>query len=210
MPAARVLPFQPRKTPQQGRSIATVEAIHKATIQVLLKSGSNRLTTVRVARRAGVSVGTLYQYFPNKQALLFAVLERHMGQVLEAVEKACLVNRSEPLEVMMEELVNRFIDAKLTDRATSVALYNIASEVGGSMVVDRARVRAQAAILLMLETAKLPPSADLRFMAHMLHTTMAGILRGHLESNAPLHRTRKLRAHLAALAIAYCRAVGTP
>lgn len=49
----------------------------------------DRLTTTRVADRAGVSVGTLYQYYPNKQSLLADVLERHLGQVVDAIEKAC-------------------------------------------------------------------------------------------------------------------------
>jgi AcrR family transcriptional regulator len=62
----------------QARSTATVDAILSATIQVLLSEGQERLTTTRVAYRADVSVGTLYQYFPNKQALLRAVLERHV------------------------------------------------------------------------------------------------------------------------------------
>ena len=66
--------LKPRKTPVQARSEATVDAIFKATIQVLLSDGERRLTTTRVAERAGVSVGTMYQYFPHKQALLYAVV----------------------------------------------------------------------------------------------------------------------------------------
>ena len=66
--------LDPRKTPVQARSAVTVDAILSATIQVLLAEGQERLTTTRVAYRAGVSVGTLYQYFPNKQDLLRAVL----------------------------------------------------------------------------------------------------------------------------------------
>jgi AcrR family transcriptional regulator len=207
MPKAALLKLEPRKTPQQGRSVATVEAIHDATIQVLLKNGADRLTTVRVAQRAGVSVGTLYQYFPNKQALLFAVLERHLLLVSKAVEDACATNHFQPLEVMVDELVNRFIDAKLADRDTSVALYRIAAEVGGSLIVDRTRKRYEAAMTVMLKTASLPVSADVNFMAHMIYLTMAGTLRGHLESNAPLRMTRKLREHLAKLVLADCRAL---
>src|SRR5215470_16463733 len=79
----------PRKSPRQDRSIATVDAIFEATIQVLLSDGVSRLNTTRVAHRAGVSVGTLYQYFPNKQALLFAVLDRHLATLADAIEKAC-------------------------------------------------------------------------------------------------------------------------
>ena len=57
--------FKPRKQPVQARSEATVSALCQASIQVLLAVGYRRLTTTRVAERAGVSVGTLYQYFPN-------------------------------------------------------------------------------------------------------------------------------------------------
>ena len=199
--------LQPRKTPQQSRSIVTVEAIHDATIQVLLKDGAERLTTVHVARRAGVSVGTLYQYFPNKQALLFAVLERHMLRTVTAVEEACTANHLQPLHVMVDALVNRFIDAKLVDRDTSVALYRIAAEAGGDLIVQRTRKRFEAAMTAMLQTAHLPASTDVPFMVHVIYLTMAGTLRGHLESNAPLRTTAKLREHLAKLILAYCRAM---
>ena len=199
--------LDPRKTPQQSRSVATVEAIYDATIQVLLKSGEDRLTTVHVAQRAGVSVGTLYQYFPNKQALLFAVLERHMLRTAKAVEDVCAANHLQPLEVMVDELVNRFIDAKLVDRNTSVALYKIAAAAGGELIVDRTRKRFESAMTAMLQTAKLPISADVPFMVHVIYLTMAGTIRGHLESNAPLRTTKKLREHLAKLLLAYCRAM---
>jgi hypothetical protein len=59
--------LKPRKTPRQARAEATLDAIFEATIQVLLAVGERRLTTTRVAERAGVSVGTMYQYFPHKQ-----------------------------------------------------------------------------------------------------------------------------------------------
>src|ERR1700744_1131571 len=74
---ATVKALEPRKTPVQARSAASVEAILQATIQVLLKDGKLKLTTTRVAHRAGVSVGTLYQYSPNKSALLQALLKAH-------------------------------------------------------------------------------------------------------------------------------------
>ena len=207
MPHAILLELEPRKTPQQSRSVATVEAIYDATIQVLLKDGADELTTVRVARRAGVSVGTLYQYFPHKQALLFAVLDRHMSRTAVAVESACAANHFQPLEVMVDELVNRFIDAKLVDQDTSVALYRIAAEAGGSLLVERTRTRYEAAMTAMLQTANLPVSADVTFMVHMIYLIMAGALRGHLESNAPPRMTRKLREHLVKLVVAYCKAV---
>jgi AcrR family transcriptional regulator len=207
MPKTALLELQPRKMPQQSRSVATVEAIYDATIQVLLRDGAESLTTVHVALRAGVSVGTLYQYFPNKQALLFAVLERHMVRTLMAVEEVCAANHFQPLEVMVDALVNRFIDAKLADKDASVALYRIAAEVGGDVIVQRTRRRFEAAMTAMLQTARLQKSADVRFMVHMIYLTMAGTLRGHLEGNAPAKMTKMLREHLARLVLAYCRAM---
>src|SRR5579864_3733782 len=88
---------EPRKTPVQSRSAASVDAILKATVQVLLRVGKEKLTTTRVAARAGVSVGTLYQYFPNKSALLQAALKRHLAEVAEAVEVVCKEQEGETL-----------------------------------------------------------------------------------------------------------------
>lgn len=56
--------LNPRKRPRQARATATLDAIFEATIQLLVADGPQRLTTTRVAARAGVSVGTMYQYFP--------------------------------------------------------------------------------------------------------------------------------------------------
>jgi hypothetical protein len=124
-----------------------------------------------------------------------------------AVEDACATNHFQPLEVMVDALVNRFIDAKLVDRDTSVALYQIAAETGGNQLVMRTKKRYEAALKAMLQTANLPVSADVNFMVHMIYLTMAGTLRGYLESNAPARTAKKLREHLAKLVLAYCRAM---
>ena len=76
----------PRKQPTQDRSKHTVAAILEATIRVLDEVGSTGLTTTRVAEVAGVSVGTLYQYFPNREALLNALLADHLEAAIGAVE----------------------------------------------------------------------------------------------------------------------------
>ena len=76
---------QPRKKPAQARSRATVEAILEAATRILRDQGLAGLTTNRVAERAGVSVGSLYQYFPGKEALLAALIEREASADLEAL-----------------------------------------------------------------------------------------------------------------------------
>jgi len=74
--AAMDTTLSPRKLPRQARSQATVDALLDATAQVLVERGYARLTTNAVAERAGVSIGSLYQYFPGKDALLIALMRR--------------------------------------------------------------------------------------------------------------------------------------
>ena len=89
MPPSVQNPLKPRKRPVQARSETTVAALFEASIQVLLAVGYRKLTTTRVAERAGVSVGTLYQYFPNRQALITSVIERYLEEIARKVELAC-------------------------------------------------------------------------------------------------------------------------
>ena len=74
MPGTAQVNVNPRKIPRQARAQATVEAIIVATAQLLTEQGFVNLTTARVAERAGVSIGSLYQYFPTKQGLAAAVV----------------------------------------------------------------------------------------------------------------------------------------
>lgn len=71
---------EPRKRPVQRRSLATVEAVLDAAARVFEEHGYAAGTTNRIAARAGVSIGTLYQYFPNKEALAATLLERHLEE----------------------------------------------------------------------------------------------------------------------------------
>jgi len=71
MPNRKKLQVTPRKAPQQARSSELVDAILRAAIRVLERDGAAGFTTIKVAKQAGVSVGSLYQYFPNKQSILF-------------------------------------------------------------------------------------------------------------------------------------------
>ena len=121
--------LKPRKMPSQARSAATVEAIFLATIQVLLAEGGQRLTTTRVAQRAGVSVGTMYQYFPHKYALLYAVVDQHLTEFVEVFEAACLTHRNASIAAMTEGMVNAFLDTKIRAPDTTRALFKIAGEL---------------------------------------------------------------------------------
>jgi AcrR family transcriptional regulator len=199
--------FEARKMPVQARSTVTVNAIHEATIQVLLSDGSDRLTTSRVAERAGVSVGTLYQYYPNKQALLFAVLEDHFEKVATVILQTCENARHKPMHEMIREMVGAYVDAKMQRADISVALYRIAPDVGGPELVKRASQRFSKAVEAMLQTAPDVQSQPDRFAIEMMLAAMSGAMRSVLEAGASPAMMRKLRAHLVLLCQSYLASV---
>jgi AcrR family transcriptional regulator len=210
LPQRSQVALEPRKSPVQARSTASVDAILEATIQVLLKVGKERLTTTRVASRAGVSVGTLYQYFPNKSALLQAVLKRHLAEVTEAVELVCKQQKGAPLQQMVTALINAFLESKVRDAKTSVALYSVSSDVDGARIVQQMGVRTHKSIVQLLATAREPLTTDPHLVASVLQGTMAGVSRRMLESAAPENQFEPLRRELIILACAYVSACSAP
>ncbi len=181
----------------QARSTVTVEDIYEATFRVLLAVGPDRLTTTRVAERAGVSVGTLYQYFPNKQSLLLSALKKHHHRVVSAVELACRRNHGRPLSSMIEWVVEAFVDAKMERSDISMALYATAVGLEERALVNKAGKRARAAMASMLATAPNTKFADLPFTSLILFSSMGGATRAVLEAGATPRMVRLLRKQLA-------------
>jgi AcrR family transcriptional regulator len=198
--------LQPRKSPVQARSTASVNAILEATIQVLLDVGKEQLTTTRVAHRAGVSVGTLYQYFPNKSALLQAALRNHLESVAEALEKVCQEERGSPLPQMVTRIVNTFLEAKIKDLKTSLALYSVSSDVDGLRIAKEAGARVNKAILSMLATAPQPLGKDPQLVASMIQGAMGGVSRRLLESPSPEKQYQPFSEELVLMIRAYLAA----
>jgi AcrR family transcriptional regulator len=108
---SRKIDTNPRKHASQQRSRLTVEVILEATTRVLIKDGYDRASTNRIAAAAGISIGSLYQYFPGKEALVAAVSERHSQEVLELMRGALARVRASPIETALRELVSVAIDA---------------------------------------------------------------------------------------------------
>src|ERR1700692_2108314 len=197
------MPLEPRKQPIQARSAASVDAILEATIQVLLSVGKERLTTTSVALRAGVSVGTLYQYFPNKSALLQAALKRHLAEVTEAVEVVCKEQEGKTLRQMATGVITTFLQAKMRKVKTSVALYSVSSDVDGAKIVQQMGTRFNKALVRMLATSREPLTTDPQLAAYMLQDAMVGVSRRILESGAPEKQLDRLGRELIFMTCAY-------
>ncbi|MDC3954703.1 TetR/AcrR family transcriptional regulator [Polyangium jinanense] len=112
---------QPRKWPRQGRSRATFDALLDATARILEDHGYEELTTNAVAQRAGASIGTLYEYFPDRETLVAVLVEREARRVLAALEASMASLHDMPLEAAMRIWLEAMF-AELESRRALVAV----------------------------------------------------------------------------------------
>src|SRR5215468_2364179 len=121
MTARRSARISSRKQPQQARSAGLVAAILEAAVQVLTKEGAQRFTAARVAERAGVSIGSLYQYFPNKAAILFRLQSDEWRQTTDLLS-SILEDTGKPPQERLRALVHAFIRSECEEAAVRGAL----------------------------------------------------------------------------------------
>src|ERR1700712_5188769 len=95
----------PRKHAAQERSRATVDALVEATARILVREGFDKASTNRIAEVAGVSVGSLYQYYPGREALVAAVIDRHNQQIMQVVGDTLAQIGTLPIEQAIRSLV---------------------------------------------------------------------------------------------------------
>jgi len=114
-----------RKQPQQARSAELIASILTAATHVLAKEGAQRFTTARVAERAGVSIGSLYQYFPNKAAILFR-LQRDEWQQTTDLLRSILQDEQQTPEQRLRTLVLAFIRSECEEAEMRTALSDAA------------------------------------------------------------------------------------
>jgi AcrR family transcriptional regulator len=105
----------PRKAASQRRSRLTVNSLLEATARILIKEGYDKASTNRIAEVAGVSVGSLYQYFPSKEALVAALIDRHNQQVMHAVQGELAAAVDFPMEQAVRKLVAMAVKAHRID-----------------------------------------------------------------------------------------------
>jgi len=106
-----------RRLPRQRRARQTVEAVLDAVARVLKREGVKAVTTNRIAEVAGVSIGSVYQYFPNKRAIFVALHQRHIEEIDRLVETKLVENASSSLEDLIRAMIEAMIDAHAPDPA---------------------------------------------------------------------------------------------
>lgn len=114
-------PFAPRKSGRQSRARETIEAILQASVQIVSRQGISRLTTNHIAELAGVSIGSLYQYFPGKDAVLQALVEREFNRAVDAF--VARIDAIDPAAVPLDDAIALMVDRVLDEQIRSRPLY---------------------------------------------------------------------------------------
>ncbi|HLI12648.1 MAG TPA: TetR/AcrR family transcriptional regulator [Alphaproteobacteria bacterium] len=195
-----------RKKPQQARAEGTVDTILEAAAQIL-QTHPDDFTTNRVAERAGFGIGTLYQYFPNKDALLLAIAERESRRIVAAIKAEIDAGAGQPLEARIRALVRRLIGGfggrQRTRKAVLLAVLRRAGPgVAAKPVAEVANHLIERLLRENSPEIRRPTSAAI-FVATR---AVAGCIRAAVIEESPLLATREFEDEVVRLMVRALRA----
>ncbi|MBR0893958.1 TetR family transcriptional regulator [Bradyrhizobium tropiciagri] len=190
-----------RKQPQQARSTELVAAILEAAVQVLTKEGAQRFTTARVAEKAGVSVGSLYQYFPNKASILFRLQSDEWRQTTGLLREILEDTGRPPLQ-RLRALVHAFIRSECEEAAVRGALSDAAPLYRDAPEAREARASGARTVEVFMHEALPKASGAIRATAGDLITTTLSTV-GKDFSESPRSRA-EIESYADAMADMFC------
>jgi AcrR family transcriptional regulator len=200
-----------RRSPRQERALATVEVLLTATAQVLVEEGYAKASTNKIARRAGVSVGSLYQYFSDKDALVNALLEQWVERQLALLEELLVALREADAEATVRAVLLGMIQIKQHSPELTRVLYEQIPRTGQFDQVERWNRRAAQLLEAHLEArrAQVRPQA-LGRVAWLLVQIFHGVI-NHAALNQPeLLQEAWLVEELTELVLRYLRPDPSP
>ena len=194
--------ISPRKQPKQARLTELVSTILEAAVQVLAKEGAQGFTTARVAKKAGFSVGSLYQYFPNKAAILFRLQSDEWRQTGELLRGILEDVQKPPLE-RLRTLVHAFIRSECDEAEMRVALNDAAPLYRDAPEAQEARTSGKKrAVQIFMQEALPEASEATRALAGDLITTTLSQVGKHF-SQSP-RTPAEIEAYAEAMADMFC------
>jgi AcrR family transcriptional regulator len=194
----------PRKKPRQQRSQETVECILDATARVLCTTGYDRASTNRVAMAAGVSVGSLYQYFPSKEALVAALVERHVEQMTSLVKRKLAEVASAPLEQAVRTMIESMFEAHAVDPRLHKVLIEQVPRIGKLEHVVGVEREVEALVAVFLDARRVElRRAKLPAVAFVLCNVVEAVTHAAVLAELPAERTREVAAELTDMILRY-------
>lgn len=208
MPRRRRPVISPRKEPSQARSTQLVADVLAAAVRVLERDGAAGFNTVRVAEKAGVSVGSLYQYFPNKQAILFRLQVEEWKKTSAALD-ALLADRRLAPAARLRATVRAFFQSECDEAALRLALDAAAPSYDEAPEVQETRRRGLRVIQRFLREAA--PRATPRqraFAIELLFTTMGSVGKQLSERNPAPREVKRWADAVAAMLMGHIENLG--
>jgi len=197
-----------RKQPKQSRSTELVAAILEAAVQVLAKEGVQRFTTARVAEKAGVSIGSLYQYFPNKAAILFR-LQRDEWQQTTDLLCGILEEVQKPSFERLRILVHAFLRSECEEAEMRVALHDAAPLYRNAPEAQEARSKGEGSLKPFMEEVLPDASEETRARAgDLIMTTLSTVGKRFSETSRPPAEIEAYAEAMADMFCAYIRDLG--
>lgn len=203
---ARSLHTSPRKSPRQDRSKATVDILIKAMTRVLIKDGWEAASTNRVAQEAGVSVGSLYQYFPSKEALVLEVMERHATRIQAQFQARMAELSSVSFETAVRELVQMMIATHQLNPGLHRVLIEQVPKVGALGKLEELNRVYERMLASMMEWYREDIEVkDLSTAAYIVVQTAVGLCHHAVCERPQLLQSGKLGEHLERLLLGYLK-----
>ena len=194
-------PLSSRKKPKQARSNDLVAAILEAALQVLAREGAQRFTTTRVAEKAGVSVGSIYQYFPNKASILFRLQADEWQQTTRMLHDTLQDASRPPLE-RLRRLVHQFVKSECDEAGMRVALNDAAPLYRDAPEAHEVRAASDGVLkAFMREILPDAATATRTLAGGLVKTTLSAV--GKEFSESP-HTAREIARYSDAMADMFC------
>lgn len=190
-----------RKSPRQKRATVTFEAIVEAAAHILRDEGPEALTTNAIAARAGVSIGSLYQYFPNKQAIVRALIAREF-RLAEAIRPA-VIDGDAPAAEIVRAIVDWHFDFRSRDPELALRLAKLAGET--LPAEERERIASLRRERVGRTVGRLTGGADCAHAAFIVDVCINAIGDETMKRQPEQLKSPELREEVAALLIGYLR-----
>jgi AcrR family transcriptional regulator len=199
-------PTPPRKKPRQERSRATVEVILEAAAHVLVSSGYEAATTKEIAERAGVSIGSLYQYFPSKEALVALLVERLYQRVLRVLADNLVAHSAADLEKGVREMVGALVEAYAVNPRLQKVLLEQSPRIGPLQVLRDVEARMELLVQNSLSRVReFEHSRNIGLVVFVLLRALRGAIWAALTERPELIGTPELVEELSLLVLGYLR-----
>ncbi|MBP2299314.1 TetR family transcriptional regulator [Azospirillum picis] len=205
MTVGRTALISSRKQPKQARSTDLVAAVLEAAAQVLAKEGAPRFTTARVAEKAGVSIGSLYQYFPNKAAILFRLQCEEWRQTSEMLRTILEDTGKAPLD-RLRALVHAFVRSECDEAGMRVALHDAAPFYRDAPEAQEVKASGKRIVeTFMREALPNAPDSTRALAADLVTTTLSQVGKRFSESSRTPEEINAFADAMADMVCAYLR-----